>query len=407
MLTTDLVRYTIDNNHIYPLFISRRGSSRYLRICEKLINLVAGHTGKTYGEFDCALEQFESASVDFKIYRGLAKLLLDQCIFASTWEGDHEMLRHKIFEKAQAAYPIVMQPDLLHQRTKRDVLNEVASELGEDAERLEEMLYGDLFENRVMTGMEREMSPEELLKRYNLALAQGILYRAVRMRLWLSKDFKTIFKYIKLAQLMYEIQPLSPAGYEVILDGPASLLRHTQKYGIHMARFLPGLLLTSGWRMSALIDTEKGPRTFRLDDTCGLHTYYGKEHPFDSSVEEKFFRAFVKAEAEWRITREAEVIDLKGTVLIPDFTFTHPDGRTRSMEIVGFWTPEYLEKKLSKLRKAADHKLLIAINEQLQCSKEAFQGQAIFFKTSLRVPHVLEALERGETNTAQTRSEET
>jgi len=400
------VRYTIDDNHIYPLFISRRGSSRYLRICEKLINLFAGHMGRTYGELDCALEQFESTSVDFKIYRGLAKLLLDQCIFASSWEGDHEILRHRIFEKAQASYPIVMQPDLLHQCTKTDVLSEVAVELGERTERLDEILYGDLFENRIMTGLEREMSPQELLRRYNLALAQGILYRAVRMRLWLRHDFKTIFKYIKLAQLMYEIQPLPSGGYQVDLDGPASILRHTQKYGIHMARFLPGLLLTSGWQMSALIDSERGPRTFQLDDTCGLHTYYEKEHPFDSSVEEKFFRAFEKVETDWRIEREAEVIDLKGTVLIPDFTFTHPDGRSRSMEIVGFWTPEYLEKKLSKLQKAGSHNLLIAINEQLRCSKEPFLGRAIFFKTSVRVPQVLEALDRTETSSSLTLSEE-
>jgi len=400
------VRYTIDDNHIYPLFISRRGSSRYLRICEKLINLFAGHMGRTYGELDCALEQFESTSVDFKIYRGLAKLLLDQCIFASSWEGDHEILRHRIFEKAQASYPIVMQPDLLHQCTKTDVLSEVAVELGERTERLDEILYGDLFENRIMTGLEREMSPQELLRRYNLALAQGILYRAVRMRLWLRHDFKTIFKYIKLAQLMYEIQPLPSGGYQVDLDGPASILRHTQKYGIHMARFLPGLLLTSGWQMSALIDSERGPRTFQLDDTCGLHTYYEKEHPFDSSVEEKFFRAFEKVETDWRIEREAEVIDLKGTVLIPDFTFTHPDGRSRSMEIVGFWTPEYLEKKLSKLQKAGGHNLLIAINEQLRCSKEPFLGRAIFFKTSVRVPQVLEALDRTETSSSLTLSEE-
>jgi uncharacterized protein len=31
-----------------------------------------------------------------------------------------------------------------------------------------------------------------------------------------------------------------------------------------------------------------------------------------------------------------EIIDLKGTVFLPDFALRHPDGRTIYMEIVGF-----------------------------------------------------------------------
>lgn len=32
------------------------------------------------------------------------------------------------------------------------------------------------------------------------------------------------------------------AGYEAVLDGPASLFSQTQKYGIRMANFLPALI---------------------------------------------------------------------------------------------------------------------------------------------------------------------
>ena len=130
-----------------------------------------------------------------------------------------------------------------------------------------------------------------------------------------------------------------------------------------------------------------------LDDTCGLHSYYRKGHPFDSSVEEKFYRAFRKTKSEWEIEREAEVIDLKETVLIPDFTLIHPDGRRRSLEIVGFWTPEYLEKKLEKLRKVDGQDLIIAVNDSLNCSREDFHGQVIFFKTGLRPQKVIDVLE--------------
>ena len=394
MLTGDLIRYSIDNSHIYPLFISRKESVRYLGIGQELIDIFADHAGKRRKELSEALELFESTSIEYKIYRGLAKLLLDRCTFSSPWEGNYAHLRQNVFERAQKAYPIVLEPDLLHQTTKMNILKDVAENFPDSPERIEEFLYGDLLENQILIGMEQEIGPQELLRRYNLALAQGVLYRAVRMRIWIRQSFKTVFRYIKLAQLIHEIHPVATGGYEILLDGPASVLRHTRKYGVHMARFLPGLLLAKGWHMSALIDTEKGPKTFTLDDFCGLHTYYREEHPFDSSIEEKFFNAFQATQTEWQIERESEIIDLKETVFIPDFTLTHPDGRVRHMEIVGFWTPEYLEKKLSKLKKANRQDLIIAVNETLNCSKEDFNGQFIFYKTGIRIPNILKLLEK-------------
>jgi len=40
-----------------------------------------------------------------------------------------------------------------------------------------------------------------------------------------------------------------------------------------------------------------------------------------------------------------DIFDLGAQVMIPDFAIEHPDGRRAILEIVGFWTPEYLESK--------------------------------------------------------------
>ena len=175
MLTGDLVRHTIDDTNIAPLFISRKDGPRYIRICRKLIDIFTQHVGKRRGELSEDLEAFESTSTDFKIYRGFAKLLLDRCTFAPPWEGDYARLRRRVFERAQRAYPIVLEPDLLHQTTNEAVLKDVADELGEPPEKLDDVLYGDLSENHILVGLEGKITPEDLLRRYNLALAQGIL----------------------------------------------------------------------------------------------------------------------------------------------------------------------------------------------------------------------------------------
>ncbi len=237
-----------------------------------------------------------------------------------------------------------------------------------------------------------EITPTELLRRYNLALAQGLLYRCFRMQVWVGDHYKTVFHYLKLAQLMHRIRKTRD-GYHIVVDGPFSMFRRTQKYGVNLARFLPGLLLAERWRMSAEIRTEQGVRHFNLDQNCGLHSHYRKEHPFDSSVEEAFYNVFRRRKTEWEIERESEIVDLGDTVLIPDFRLRHPDGRSFLLEIVGFWTPEYLEKKLDKLRRAGRKDLIVAVNETLNCSKEDFRGPVLFFKTRVKVGEVLKLIE--------------
>ena len=49
--------------------------------------------------------------------------------------------------------------------------------------------------------------------------------------------------YEKQLGLMHQVQGDLDSGYEIVLDGPASLFRLTDKYGLRMAGFLPALLL--------------------------------------------------------------------------------------------------------------------------------------------------------------------
>jgi predicted nuclease of restriction endonuclease-like RecB superfamily len=79
--------------------------------------------------------------------------------------------------------------------------------LGGPTQELGDDLYGDLPQNHILVDME-EITPEGLLRRYNLALAQGILYRALRMRIEPFSNYKPIFRYIKLAGLIYLIEKI-------------------------------------------------------------------------------------------------------------------------------------------------------------------------------------------------------
>lgn len=90
--------------------------------------------------------------------------------------------------------------------------------------------------------------------------------------------------------------------------------------------------------------------------------------------------------------RENDVLDLGAEVMIPDFAFEHPDGRQAILEIVGFWTPEYLSEKLAKIRTAELDNLIVAVSEQLDCAEEDFGAAAdrvLWFKTGSHVYDVV------------------
>ena len=60
--------------------------------------------------------------------------------------------------------------------------------------------------------------------------------------------------------------------------------------------------------------------------------------------------AVVHAAGTAFVTMEDAIINEPFKHALVDFAIEHPDGRLAILEIVGFWTPEYLESKLTKIR---------------------------------------------------------
>jgi predicted nuclease of restriction endonuclease-like RecB superfamily len=393
MLTGDLARFSIQGDMVKPRYITRRNAFRYIHLCRALIELYRSHVGQPMGHLQHALLEIEGGRPDYKIMRGLAKLLDEACEFSPVKEMDYPAFRERVFSFIQPHYPVVTKPNLVHPRGRLDVLSAIGAEVGVSSSEVEALLYGDLPENRILSSFQGNLTPEGLLKRYNLALAQAVLYHAKGMRIRITGDFRVLFHYLRLSRLMHDIRKI-PDGYDVLIDGPASLFSNTQRYGVRMAVFLPGLLLAKGWSMAADSRTSEGIKKFLLNSNSGLTSHYPSLPPFDSKVEETFFCKFAKKKREWTIEREGDIVVLKDSVFIPDFTFRRGDGKIVNMEIVGYWTPEYLTKKMSKIHKTGPDRLIVAVNRSLNCGREDFKGEWIDYTTGIRIKDVLERLER-------------
>ena len=120
---------------------------------------------------------------------------------------------------------------------------------------------------------------------------------------------------------------------------------------------------------------------------------------FDSSIEQSFaeaFTALAKSQGVdgWRLEREPEPLLLDHSIFIPDFAVTRLQQRIY-VEILGFWTPAYRERKLQKLLQLQDrHDLVLALPKD---ARDAFSSilavfPVVFYEGQLSATDVLAVL---------------
>ena len=323
------------------------------------------------------------------------KLLDDKSTYHTDPDGNAAKLRLQVFSKAAEFHPLVNQKDQLFEHAENDVKEQIAKELETPWDDIEQNLYADVMEYQRLKELEGYANASAFLSRYNVAQLQASLYRAETMTIWASDDFKTILRYAKLARLLHEIKRTGPSEYEMTLSGPVSVLHETRRYGINFARFLPALLACKNWKMSVAIKTPWNMTAkLNLSDNDGFSSHLPGPNEFDSSVEEAFAKKFGTERDGWQLIREGEILHKNQTTFVPDFVFRHKDGTEVLLEIIGFWTPEYLSHRRETLRKFQHHNILLAIPESSLKVDVDSANNIVPYKKALLIKPILEALNK-------------
>jgi predicted nuclease of restriction endonuclease-like RecB superfamily len=210
---------------------------------------------------------------------------------------------------------------------------------------------------------------------------------------------------MKLFKLMFIAERIPSGGYRIDLDGPISpFVTSTLRYGRQFAAFLPALLLCEQWQMRAQVrpPQAQGFLTYQLDHTGKLRTHFKGSGPFDSRLEADFASTFATKMGDkrghWLLTRESDLLLLGDTVMIPDFVLTDERDEQRKVlvELVGFWHPDYLRRKVEKVRAAQCSHLLLLVSDYLNLTDQDFEGspsEVIFFHEKPVLKDVMAAVE--------------
>lgn len=389
MLTSDLIRpqLRLQGQSVSIAMVDQQDPKRQ-QIAGELIELFQSQRDRTQEAWEQALTAYVGSRIDYIFVRGLAKVLVDNATFTPLPAPQTPtVVRETMF----AYGPVFPDSDMLHPVSRDGALASAAQNLQLSPEDVEALLFADRHASYRLTDTGPAWTPATLLARYNLELARGVLYWASHLTIEIADNYKDIWKFIKLFKLMFIAHPLSTGGYRIEIDGPISpFVGATLRYGRQMAAFLPALFLCEQWKMHATVypPQGRGAMNYRMDHTSNLQSHFKRSGDFDSRLEADFAAEFAakigERRGKWRLLRESELLILGDTVMIPDFVMVDSRNEHRRIliELVGFWHPDYLRRKLEKVHAANCAHLLLLVYKGLNVTEEDFQGvtsEVLFF----------------------------
>lgn len=367
MLTGDLVRSRVVKGALVPGFVDR-ADAKLLERAEELLALFGEGLGRRRGELDEEVTELVGERVDHKLTRGLVKVLLDRAEFEVSAPVDPVDLRARVFREAARRGPLAAVRIEGGAVTSGEIFATVGAELGVDPALLEGALYADHDDRQVLSKL-AVPSAAWLLDRYNVALVQALLLHceelSVRLHAPTPARARQLFRAVKFHQLIHAVRPLAD-GYELVLDGPASLFSQTTKYGLALAKFFPALLLQPGrWEATARVKGARGKNTLSLSSADGLRSHYRDQGAYETRESVWFAERFLALDSGWELVRDAPPLDQGGEgVVVPDFSFRR-DGRIAHLEILGFWRKGTIARRLALLGRYGPPNLILAVSRRL------------------------------------------
>jgi predicted nuclease of restriction endonuclease-like RecB superfamily len=385
MLTGNLVRVRYARQRIIPAYIDTADPG-WRAAAERLLELFRGQAGQTRGELEEDLADAFGDQGGQLVYRGLAKLLEDRCEFEVVSGHPPDRLREVVFlgaaqHRREGSSPNDAQELARPSAFDRNlVLGRIAQELGITTEAVDQGLFADLKSEQRLIRF-KDTTAERLLQRYNVALAQAVLLRSVRVCVAVRHEpparFRQLFRLVKFHRLICEMERTGDGCYQLHLDGPLSLFSATQKYGLQLALFLPAVLLCRDFDLEAELrwGPQRRPKTFTITPADGLVSHMSDSGTYVPPELGMFVELFRKRIETWDIALETEVFPLGDGFWVPDFRLTHrATGRSIYLEVLGFWRRSSAEKHLERLRQHAQQPFLLAVSDGLHIDETALEG---------------------------------
>ena len=387
MLSVDLLRVRIRKGVARPAYLTPDDAAVVREVLGAFSSAVAGSW--RYAELEERISQL-SGIYDRRLVRGLSSLMERRLTLSQASGISPVELRKLLFSMG----PVIS-------REERDALiASVASKFNASVDEVERAIFSDVEREKIVSGLEA-LGPGDLIAWYNAELTETLIARSVSLRISAARLWSAILRRIKRLGLMYEVIEDAGGTPSIEVTGPASVLGIHDRYSRAASGLVPVLLDVGEWRMDGRIRLGTREMEFSVDSSSAEMRYppdvIGRSiRTFDSSMEERLYRALLQAAPDLRVLREPAPLDAGSGVMVPDFA-VDVDGHRVFIEVVGFWTPEYLRRKVEKLRRVRGADMILLVDGSIRFPRADVPSEVIFYHgNDIPLKHLLASI-RGRT----------
>ncbi len=282
--------------------------------------------------------------------------------------------------------------DLAVGRSRAECLATAATILGIAEETILPSLFADRAGARRLVPPGTPCAPARLVETYNLALAQALLCRSTVVVALVRANVRPVVGYAKLHRLMASFDENAEGITRASISGPLALFHDTLKYGRALANWLPSLIATPGWSLEARVVLGEETLRLALDASAPLPRTHAMARAHDSKLEARFEKDLRRLTTSWSIVREGGVVRVGRRTFYPDFVMASA-GQKVLVEVVGFWTPEYLAEKTTLLQ-GATMPIVLCVDERHAQGAFAADPRIVLFRRTIDAAAVVAACER-------------
>jgi len=352
MLPWSLAIYRVRDGKLMPVF--RDLSGKNWELAQNVIEIFKAHEGKTKKELYEALEEL-TITPSYKFVKGLIRIMERRTVFDSG--EDAPEFRRRVFTR----YP--ESPEIR------------AKELNMKMEDMLKQMLADINPTIVKV---IPPSANELIKEYNLALAQTMLFKATGLEISFSNV--RVYTWLKRLGLIYTMHKTN----ELFADGPASIFSHTTRYGTKFAIFLPAIVSKPPWHLKAAVKLKDRDVVLELDHL--RHGYYFPNE--ESSIEEDIKIELKKC----KLTRYEKPLKIGDEYCVPNYKASC-NGAEFYIEIFKFWSWRYIEERAEKAHKANVPVVFMIQRDGNVLRDSRTPNNVLVFRDKIKDEHITKALE--------------
>ncbi|AGC47992.1 hypothetical protein MYSTI_06719 [Myxococcus stipitatus DSM 14675] len=373
MLTRELLAFRVTKGVLRPAFV-KRDDPALLTLAAELLATVESSRDATSDDVEETLGLSAGAFSRPKVARGLVKLLVDRLAFEEPAPGVSEARWERLKTAAQVLRTLT--PDT----SVQDYEARLETTLGTPLPAAREALYADLPGNRRLLGWDGDaLTAQELVDRYNLALAQGPLLSARRLTLRARAPellrVRKALRWLKFCRLVADVRRDGP-DWELEVEGPGAMLAMQKKYGLQLASFLSVVPVLERWELKATVEPSRRPATLMLSDKDPLFSPLPAALGHIPEEVAQLSAGFEDEDWELDLTPLPRHVGALG-LCVPDLTFRHrTSGQEVALELFHAWHAGALNRRLTELRTRPDDGLLLGVDRAL-LAKEGAEREAL------------------------------